>query len=270
MPKIPIVKIGTLNEWDRACLRFEVVVPIRRHDLLEKWDLANCPVKAGRASMKQGMAVDVSAPLPGAEVIHTSAAYFVELLDQALVRAGYLLPLTIYDRAATIDRRLREARSRVDDNVFPWKYPLAILNHAFQDGLADAMAHATATRRTGNDRIHGHLVQLARNYYEARQRATRARNYWDAAYIDGYEAGLIALGSPDMPLQILPLYYCPGVGPVTSFKTVAQAIRSGPTSHRAAYAWAARRTERLPKDFYLYHPPFLTDYTSVQRGAGDG
>ena len=61
----------------------------------EKWDLANCPVKAGRASMKQGMAVDVSAPLPGAEVIHTSAAYFVELLDQALVRAGYLLPLTI-------------------------------------------------------------------------------------------------------------------------------------------------------------------------------
>jgi hypothetical protein len=211
-----------------------------------------------------------AAPLPGAEVIHTSAAYFVELLDQALVRAGYLLPLTIYDRAATIDQRLREARSRVDDNVFPWKYPLAILNHAFQDGLADAMAHATATRRTGNDRIHGHLVQLARNYYEARQRATRARNYWDAAYIDGYEAGLIALGSPDMPLQILPLYYCPGVGPVTSFKTVAQAIRSGPTSHRAAYAWAARRTERLPKDFYLYHPPFLTDYTSVQRGAGDG
>jgi hypothetical protein len=60
LPKIPIVKIGTLNEWDRACLRFEVVVPIRRHDLLEKWDLANCPVKAGRASMKQGMAVDVS------------------------------------------------------------------------------------------------------------------------------------------------------------------------------------------------------------------
>src|SRR5205807_9948326 len=34
-----------------------------------------------------------AAPLPGAAVIHTSAAYFVELLDRALVEAGYLLPL---------------------------------------------------------------------------------------------------------------------------------------------------------------------------------
>ena len=70
-------------------------------------------------------------PLPGAEVIHTSAAYFVELLDQALVEVGCLLPLTIYDRTAAIDQRLRLARSRVDENLPPWRFPLAIFNHAY-------------------------------------------------------------------------------------------------------------------------------------------
>ena len=128
------------------------------------------------------------APLPGAEVIHTSAAYFVELLDRELVGAGYLLPLTMYDRAATIDKSLREARSRSDEGpLVPWRLPLAIFNHAYQDGLADAIDHTTAARRTGDDRRHHELIERARGYHKARQLATKARNYWDAAYIEGYE-----------------------------------------------------------------------------------
>ncbi len=159
------------------------------------------------------------APLPGAQVIHTSAAYFVELLDRALVEAGYLLPLTMYDRAATIDKSLREARSRSDEGpLVPWRLPLAIFNHAYQDGLADAIDHATAARRSGTDRRHHELIERARVYHDLRQRATKARNYWDAAYIEGYETGLIALGAAKLPLRILPLYYCPGVGQETSFK----------------------------------------------------
>jgi SIR2-like domain len=200
------------------------------------------------------------APLPGGEVINTSAAYFVELLDRALVEAGYLLPLTIYDRAATIDQRLREARARVDENLVPWRLPLAIFNHAYQDGLADAIGHTMAARRTGDDRRHHSLIERARGYHRARQLATKARNYWDAAYIEGYEAGLIALGATELPLHLLPLYYCPGVGPETSYKRLAQAICGGPISHRAAYAWAVRQTKDLPDGIYFNHPPLLSDY----------
>lgn len=200
------------------------------------------------------------APLPGAEVINTSAAYFVELLDRTLVEAGYLLPLTIYDRAATIGQRLRGARTRVDENLVPWRLPLAIFNHAYQDGLADVVDHTMAARRTGDDRRHHDLIERARGYNKARQLATKARNYWDAAYIEGYGAGLIALGATELPLRLLPLYYCPGIGPETSYERLAQAIRGGPNSHRAAYAWAVRQTKDLPGGMYFNHPPLLSDY----------
>lgn len=199
-------------------------------------------------------------PLAGAKVLNTSAAYFVELLDKALVAAGYLLPLSIYDRAETIDQRLRKARTRVDETLVPWRHPLAILNHAYQDGLADAIDHAAATRQTGDDRQHHELIHRARGYDAARRKAARARHYWDVAYIEGYEAGLIALGSPQFPLRLLPLYYCPGVGADTSYTRVARAIRAGPSSHRAVYAWASRQTKDLPKDMYFYHPPLLSNY----------
>jgi hypothetical protein len=200
------------------------------------------------------------APLPGAEVIHTSAAYFVELLDRALVDAGYLLPIALYDRAAIIDKRLRTARSRVDEELPPWRFPLAIFNHAYQDGLANALEHATAARRTGDDRRHHALIQRAAIYDGKRRIAVKARDYWNAAYIEGYEAGLIALGALDLPLRALPLYYSPGVGPDTSFKRVAQSIRGGFTSHQAAYRWATRKTKTLPEGMYLNHPPLLPDY----------
>src|SRR5258708_9751762 len=45
-----------------------------------------------------------AAPLAGAEVIHTLPAYFLELLDRGLARAGYLPLLSISDRPATINR----------------------------------------------------------------------------------------------------------------------------------------------------------------------
>jgi hypothetical protein len=201
-----------------------------------------------------------AALLPGSQVIHTSAAYFVELLDRALVNAGFLLPLVIYERAAFIDQRLRDARSRVDENLPPWRFPLSVFNHSYQDGLGDAIDHAIAARYAGDDRRHHDLVHRAAGYNEARRRATRARKYWDAAYIEGYETGLLALGAPELPLVELPVYYCPGVGAETSFTRLEQAIRRGPRSHRAAYTWAARQTRDLPDGMYFNHPPLLPDY----------
>jgi hypothetical protein len=200
------------------------------------------------------------APLPGAEVIHTSAAYFVELLDHALVGAGCLVPLSIYDRAWVIDQRLREARTRVDENLPPWRFPLAIFNHAYQDGLANAIDHTAAARRTGDDRRHHYLLQRAAGYNKSRRLAMKARDYSNAAYIEGYELGLLALGAPELPLRDLPLYYCPGIGAETSFKRLTQAIRGGLTSHQGAYQWAVRETRELPEGVYFNHPPLLPDY----------
>jgi hypothetical protein len=199
-------------------------------------------------------------PLPGGQLLQTSAAYFVELLDDALVDAGYLLPLALYERVAMMNRRLREARTRFDESLPPWRFPLAIMNHAYQDGLADAFNRIQAARRSGDDRRHHELLHRAADYREVGRRALKARRYWDAAYIEGYKLGLWATGEQDTPVRELPVYYCPGVGAETSYLRVAAAIRKGRETHAGAYAWAARQTRKLPEGMFFTHTPFLPEY----------
>jgi hypothetical protein len=194
-------------------------------------------------------------PIEGAEVLHTSAAWFVKLLDDALVAAGYLLPTTMYARLELLDRRLREARTRSDEQLPPWKFPLALYNHSFQDGFADALAHTRAKRGSGSDRRHGEMVERARMYFDMATEYRRKRNYWDAAYASGYEAGLFTIAVDKVTLNNVPVYYCPGVDLTSSFKKVSQAIRGGPNTHKTAYKWA-EKIDR-PVNFYSVHPPFL-------------
>jgi SIR2-like domain len=194
-------------------------------------------------------------PIDGAEVVHTSAAWFVKLLDDALVSAEYLLPTSMYVRLELLDRRLREARTRSDERLPPWEFPLAVYNHSFQDGFADALAHTRAVRKSGTDRRHGDMVQRARNYFELTTEARRKRNYYDAAYYTGYEVGLFTIAVDKVPLNKVPVYYCPGIDAVSNFKKVSEAIRGGPMTHKTAYRWA-EKIDR-PVGFYSVHRPFL-------------
>jgi hypothetical protein len=174
------------------------------------------------------------APITGAEVIRTSAAYFVELLDAALVDAGYLEPLTMFDRLEQLGDRLRAAREIADRRFNLHRQPLALYNLAFQDGLSDALGHTRAARRKGADRAHGQLIHRAAGYDEARKRATKARNYWDAAYIDGYVAGLIGIAADDLPLREIPLY------------SVRVPVRTRPLVARRRPSEAGRARTRQP------------------------
>ena len=200
------------------------------------------------------------APLSGARVLRTTAGRFIELVDEALINAGLLLHSGLYDYAALLGSRLREAKLRIDDRLPPWRFPLAMFNHSYQDGLANALDHTVAARRSGEDRRHHHLLRKARAYGKFKRRATARRSYWDAAYIEGYMTGLIALGAP-MPPHEVPLYFCPGAGAERSLARVAKAIRGGLRTHAAAHAWAARQLKGVPKEMHMYHPPVLPSYS---------
>jgi len=197
------------------------------------------------------------APIEGAEVLHTSAAWFIKLLDDALVSAGYLLPATMYGRLEIIDQKLRKGRTRSDTRLPPWKFPLAIYNHYFQDGMADALEHTRARRRSGSDRRHGDLFHRSMGYLEYAKIARRKRNYSDVAYAEGYHVGLFVLAADEVALRNVPVYYCPGVEATPSFEEVSRAIRGGQDTHKTAYNWAAKQDR--PRDMYLAYTPFLPD-----------
>ncbi len=203
---------------------------------------------------------EFTAPIEGAEIIQTSAAYFVELLDAALVDAGYLEPVQMFQRLEDLEGRLKSAQSTANQRLDVHKHPLSIYNLAYQDGVGDALGHTKAGRRHGRDRAHGFLLHLAARYDEARKRANRGRNYWDSAYIDGYVTGVIGIAARDLPLREIPLYYCPGPGPDTSIARTSKAVRGGDETHKTAHAWAARQVRSLPADMVVHHTPFLPTY----------
>jgi hypothetical protein len=202
-------------------------------------------------------AKDFVAPIEGAKVFNTSAARFIELLDNALVDADYLLPVSLYERLEAFDIQFREARGLFDELLPPWKFPLAIYNHAYQDGMGHAIDHTRAARRTGKDRRHYDLIQRSGTYIDLAELATSEGRYWDAAYSEGYGSGLLALAEQEFPIDSVPKYYCPGIGASTSFHRISKAIQSGRRTHPSAYAWAAKQTKLLPSGMFFSQAPFL-------------
>ena len=91
------------------------------------------------------------------------------------------------------------------------------------------------------------------------RRANKARDYWNASYIEGYLAGLIST-IVNCRIDEVPMYFCPGHGPESSFARVSKAIKRGPQQHKAAFNWARRQAEQVPRGMVLPHAPFLPDY----------
>jgi hypothetical protein len=202
---------------------------------------------------------DFVAPIDNAEVVRTSAARFIELLDDALVASGYLLPADIYERRDRLSERLRDARRRSDSQILPGKHPMALYNHSFQDGFSDALGRVLAKRRTGIDRAHGVLAHTAAGYFEATKFARKARNYWDEAYMEGYGVAMAAIDQADFPLRSVPVYFCPGLGPTANFSEAAGWIKAGAASHRPAFRWAEKQASNL-NGLFAIHTPFLPPY----------
>ena len=177
-------------------------------------------------------------PIDGAHVIRTSARHFVKLLDNALVAQEVLLPRTMYGRVEKLMDRHFEARDR-GYRLEIQDYPLAVYDLSFREGLRDCYGRILAQRRTGLDRLHGEIHRRVRLYDDRLRRANKARDYWNAAYIEGYLVGLISAIAP-CRIDETPMYFCPGHGPDTSFARISKAIKGGPKQHKSAYHWARK------------------------------
>ena len=123
--------------------------------------------------------------------------------------------------------------------------------------MADAIGHTRIGRRSGEDRRHGDLAHRSGGYFEYARLARRKRKYWDASYATGYAAGLLVLAADSIPIQRIPIYYCPGIEETSSFEDVSKAIRAGEDTHKTAYKWAEKLDR--PVSWFSIHTPTLPD-----------
>lgn len=195
-------------------------------------------------------------PIAGATVLRTSAVAFVEQLDDALVDRELLHPLTMYDRIVELHDKANLRRQVCVDRLPEMQFPLSIYNHAYQDGVCHACQRLESSMTLGDDRAPGHLNHIAQEYERRSHAARRARDYWNYSYYEGYLTGLIAALALDVPLNQVPVYFCPGIEHETSFERVARAIRAGSATHLTAHRWARRIVDRQGPGMVSNHTPF--------------
>jgi hypothetical protein len=116
--------------------------------------------------------------------------------------------------------------------------------------------------------LHGtmHKIQA---YEQIRTGAIRARRYFDAAYADGYEAGLIALELDSHEIRRLPLFFVWGSkSDLRSFPRFRRNLRRAEKLHKAATNEARRLVARVADGLTVSHEPFL-DVDRYRSLGGD-
>jgi SIR2-like domain len=204
---------------------------------------------------------------PKERVITTDGTFFMRRLKQAAVDQGVMRPDSVY---ATIDKlAMRVARARQRSaRMFPvGRFPAAIYNWAYQDGLLHAFGKILALESSGQySNTHSHRVAT---YELARKGAFRTRQYFDAAYIEGYENGLLALEIGKEATADLPLFFVWGSHRgLREFDDFKVELMDAPRLHKAA----TRKAERMVAaagGLVPVHQPFLDvdDYVAIALGT---
>lgn len=199
---------------------------------------------------------------PDATVITTDGAYFIAELKRAIrAEKECLLPDDRFDGIEDFDQEVREVHTKMYAALSMKEYPLVTYAAVYQDGLMDAMGRILTMRHTGAYSHKCDVERMMQTYERWRKEAVRKKAYWDVAYIEGYQNGLLYLLVDDDSRPSAPLYYVFGVegAPLYEFDAFLEAIKDGEHLHKTAYRAAKRAVERFESsDIVLHHPPILS------------
>jgi NAD-dependent SIR2 family protein deacetylase len=141
----------------------------------------------------------------GLRHIRTDGTHFIRSLKEHLCERGVQLPDKVIDRSSALLFRVRQAHKELGEMEWRTKFPL-VFSFAYQDGLLDALNRIIAQHVTGEYTSTVHVTHLIHSYEVLLERAVSRGKYWDAAYVNGYMAGLVQLLIEDEDLVSVPLF----------------------------------------------------------------
>jgi hypothetical protein len=182
----------------------------------------------------------------------TDGTHLIELVKEALVRLGLMLPEARFDTISDDHERIRLSHRKLHDRISFQEYPTAIYSTSYQDGVMHALGRALALWNTGYYSSRENLTGAIQEYDALSRDAKRAGAYWDAAYADGYIAGLERI-LDGQPLRVW--YVFGSTAPIDSFDALAEELRQAEVLHPHAYEEAVAAVATAPEGRELYHPP---------------
>ena len=200
-----------------------------------------------------------AARFPGAAVITTDAAYFLEELKRALLaKTTCLLRDAQFDGIEDLLDEVQQEHLELFDHLPMKKYPMIVYSAAYQDGLMHALERILIMRGSGTYSHICDVTRMARLYVDMRRVALRRRRYWDVAYIEGYINGMIFLLSDEPERWAVPVFFVPGEDDAISSRSkLKKVVKRGESVHKTAFREATRIAESWEEGIVPHHPAVL-------------
>jgi len=195
---------------------------------------------------------------PAERVIRTDGSFFIERMKEIAVDRGVLRRNDAFRRAFALSSRLTAAYKRVSQAYRVKETPAVVHALAYQDGMRHALDRIYARMGSGEYfDIHATFHKVL-GYEDIRKGAIRAKRYFDSAYADGYQTGLLTLSLSAQEIRRVPLYFVWGCRhDITTFAEFRRRLRHAETLHKSAAREARFLVADIADDHTIYHEPFL-------------
>lgn len=192
--------------------------------------------------------------------IVTSGTFFLHNLKSALIDKGVIKNYSIYPQIYTALEELQKLHEKVS-HINLIEFPCAIYTLSYQDGVIHAFERFLQNYETGEYNQPGRTGKIAQKYEERVEMLHKAGNYWDEAYNEGYENGLIlieALEDNDSILKEFPFLFLPNAKkPLSTYEIFMEEL-ARVSRGKSVYLKYAKTivNENTGTGIVVQHPPY--------------
>jgi NAD-dependent SIR2 family protein deacetylase len=192
-------------------------------------------------------------------LINTDGTYFLSVLRKRLEKEKYLIPRDNLDGVYVLNAIFSKLHKETTDQIFKSKQSKLMFCAFYQDGINHAFDYLFFHAKSGKSFDPVSIFNSLESYNTLRKKVSKAKNYADLAYLDGYTEGLqaIFLGKR---ISGFPFWYLFGKGPITNKTQFDRFIKSDKTIHSSSELYGKRYFKKSLDDeskIILSHRPFF-------------
>lgn len=193
-------------------------------------------------------------------LINSDGAFFISILRKHLEGTKLLIPKENLDNVIVLRDLLIKYHHQTTNKILKKKQPNLVFCAFYQDGIKHAFDFLIFHSYSGKTYYPESIISSIESYENnLRKRISKAGNYADLAYIDGYIIGLHSIFIGDK-LGEFPFWFIYGKGPIEDKKTFDNCIKNNIVYHKSAEEYGQRffkKVLRRNSELVYHHRPFI-------------
>lgn len=193
-------------------------------------------------------------------IINTDGTYFFSTIKKHLENQKYILRDDQVDRIYELEYLRHVMHKQVSDELLINKFSSLIYCAFYQDGIQHAIDYFKFKSRSGESYNPFLLMKHIDSYKQIRKDLSKAKNYADLAYVDGYIETLYLPFYDDFEIEDFPLFYLFGEGPLVDVEFFWDCIKNKEVLHKSSEKFAKKHFKHFldeNSELVAHHRPFI-------------